>query len=334
MPLVLGVDGGNSKAIALVAQADGTIVGAARCLGSADIYARGPEPAVETVATAVADALASAGSRPPDLGASIFSMAGADWPEDFDLLRAALANRAVADRPVVVNDAIGALFGAVPHGTAVVVSLGTGAATGARGSDGRTWHSSFWQSPQGAADLAQRAVAAIVQADLGNVRATQLTRELQAATGDATTEEVLHRFTRRGGVATAEVAAVVAAVLRAAAAEDAIASELVRSHGTGIGQLAAGAARRVAIDDEPYRLSFCGGLVRAGAGILVEAAIGAVREAGQRPTVVGPRWEPAIGALVIGLVTGSEGLRPEVAANLDATAPGADLFDVLGGPGT
>ena len=38
-----------------------------------------------------------------------------------------------AEADSVVNDAIGALHGAVPDGPAVVVSIGTGAATGARG---------------------------------------------------------------------------------------------------------------------------------------------------------------------------------------------------------
>lgn len=332
MSLVLGVDGGNSKVIALVARADGTIVGAGRQLASADIYARGPDAAIKTVATAVAEALATAGARHADVGTATFSMAGADWPEDFDLLRTALAHRGVAERPMVVNDAIGALYGAVPDGSAVVVSLGTGAATGARGADGRTWHSSFWQSPHAAVELAQLAVTAVARAALGIGPPTRLSVEITAATADTDAEALLHRFTRREGVATGDIGAVVAAVFRTAKAGDAVAGHLVQRHGAGLGAVAAAAARRVGIDATSYQLAFCGGLVRAGATMLVEAAVGDIHEAGQAPRVVAPRWEPAIGAVVIGLVAGAGQLSEGVAARLDASAPGPDLYEVVGQP--
>lgn len=329
MALVLGVDGGNSKAIALVAQADGTIVGAARRLGSADIYARGPDAAIDTVAAAVAEALAAAGARHSDVGAATFSMAGADWPEDMDLLRTTLARRGVATRPEVVNDAIGALFGAVPAGPAVVVSVGTGAATGARGPDGRTWHSSFWQAPQAAAELAQRAVRAVADADLGIAPQTKLSTTLTAATGDAAgAEALLHRFTRRDGVPTGTVGAVVRALLETANAGDAVAVEIVRRHGAGLGVMAAAAARRVGVQADGYALSFCGGMARHGAPMLLDAAVAAIRQAGQAPRIVAPRWEPAIGAVVIGLMAGSERIADDVAGQLDATAPGPELYDV------
>ncbi len=328
MSLVLGVDGGNSKAIALVARADGTIIGAARRLGSADIYARGPEAAIETVAAAVAEALGTAGARHTDVGAATFSMAGADWPEDMSLLRTAIVRRGIANRPEVLNDAIGALFGAVPSGPAVVVSLGTGAATGARGPDDRTWHSSFWQTPQGAAELAQRAVRAVADADLGKAPATELSASLTTATGDAGAEALLHRFTRRDGVETGTVGAVVRALLQTAEGGDAVAVDLVERHGAGLGAMAAAAARRVGAQDSDYALAFCGGMARAGTQMLLDAAVAAIVQAGQAPRLVAPRWEPAIGALVIGLRAGSDRIADDVSLRLDATAPGPELYDV------
>ena len=64
MSLVLGVDGGNTKTVALVAQADGTVVGAGRA-GCADIYgAVSPEAAIDAVAGAAQSALEAAAARP------------------------------------------------------------------------------------------------------------------------------------------------------------------------------------------------------------------------------------------------------------------------------
>ena len=46
-----------------------------------------PEPALVEIVRACEKALAAAGASSSDLAASAFSLAGADWPEDFVLLR-------------------------------------------------------------------------------------------------------------------------------------------------------------------------------------------------------------------------------------------------------
>ncbi|HEY0443527.1 MAG TPA: hypothetical protein VGC90_04815, partial [Candidatus Limnocylindrales bacterium] len=59
-PLLLGVDGGNTKTIALVAQRDGTVVGAARVLGCGDIHGTTVELAMAVVERAIDEAIAAA----------------------------------------------------------------------------------------------------------------------------------------------------------------------------------------------------------------------------------------------------------------------------------
>jgi N-acetylglucosamine kinase-like BadF-type ATPase len=326
--LILGVDGGNSKAIALVARPDGSVLGAARRLGAADIYAEGPEAALAVTRAAVGEALGRAGAAPADIGPAVISMAGADWPEDFELLADALAGDGFGGPITVVNDAIGALAGAVPEGPAVVVSIGTGAATGARGHDGSVWHSSFWQSPQGSHELAHAALSAVVRSELGILPPTPLRRALLTATGDADVEAALHRFTARARLSAAVVGPVVRGLLTTAEAGDPVALGVVDRHGTGLGEVAAAAARRVGIGEKAYALAFCGGLARSGAEVLLEAAVAAVRAAGQSPNRVAPRWEPAVGAVVIGLHAAGVVVRDAVAERLDETAPDGLIYDV------
>src|SRR2546430_13607750 len=144
MSYVLGVDGGTTKTVALVARLDGTIVGAGRG-GCANIYAAcGADAALSAVEDAVRAALSAAGVPAGALLAGAFSMSGADWPEDTVYLREAMARRGYGRRVVVVNDALGALRAGSPDGTGVAVVCGTGAAIGARAPDGRAWHSGFW----------------------------------------------------------------------------------------------------------------------------------------------------------------------------------------------
>ena len=108
--LLLGVDGGNTKTIALVSRDDGMVVGVGTA-GCADIHnAASPGHALDEIVRAASTALEAAGARAGDLGAAAFSLAGADWPEDFEFLRGGLAEQLeLVVEPLVVNDAIGAI---------------------------------------------------------------------------------------------------------------------------------------------------------------------------------------------------------------------------------
>lgn len=326
MSLVLGVDAGNTKTIALVAEPSGRIVGAARALGCADIYAaRTTEAVVSVVSSAVAEALSTTGAAASDLTHATFSMAGADWPEDIaeltDAMRAAFR---VADTHVV-NDAIGALQGAVPEGPAVVVSIGTGAAIGARGAEGRVWHSGWWQEPQGAYELSRRALRAAARDELGIQAAEALSARLRQATGMPSVEELLRHVTARATRRDTLTQPLARAVLDAAAEGDSAARTVVETHGLGLGQVAYAAARRVGVTGEPFSVAFTGGLVAAGADALVDAAIAELMRRAPAARRVPARWPPAIGALLLSLQRADATLS-DVDAALDATAPPPSLY--------
>src|SRR5919202_795863 len=118
---VLGVDAGNTKTIALVARPDGVIVGWGRS-GCGDIYgAESAEAALDAVSEAVTAALSQAGIDRGELDAATFSMAGADWPEDFEFLTRELEQRRLRKKVIVLNDALGALRAGTEAGVGVVV---------------------------------------------------------------------------------------------------------------------------------------------------------------------------------------------------------------------
>ena len=108
--LLLGVDAGNTKTVALVVTEDGAVLGSGRgrC---GDIHnAAGPTAAVDEIVAASKTALDAAGVGAGDLAAAGFSLAGADWPEDFAYLAGELRQRlALRAEPEVVNDAVGGL---------------------------------------------------------------------------------------------------------------------------------------------------------------------------------------------------------------------------------
>ena len=328
--VLLGIDGGNTKSIALVADPDGSILGAGRTAGSSDLHLVALDVALARLDEAAGAALARAGERlsppdPPKVAAAAVSLAGADWPEDFELVEGPLRERWAS--VTVANDAIGALRAAVPEGPGVVVVCGTGAATGARGADGRTWHSSFWQLAQGAHELGVQGLHAIVRAELGVGPPTALTAGILGALGEPTVESVLHRITGRATKARREQSSIAPVVLDAAEDGDEVAAAIVRRHGIELGELAAAAARRVGIEGSPFTLALAGGVLRHRGRILRDALTSVALERSPEARVIQPTLEPAAGALLLAFDAAGIPVTASIARRLRATMPPADLFD-------
>ena len=326
MEYVLGVDGGNTKTIALVARLDGTIVGAGRG-GCGDIYgARSATGALTAVEGAIDAALGAPGISRAALRVGCFSMAGADWPEDFAFLHAAFLQRGLGRQVIVVNDAIGALRAGSPDGTGVVVVCGTGAAIGARAADGRLWHSSFWQEPQGGRELGFKTLRAVYRAELGIDPPTMLTARVLAFFGQPSVEALLHRFTAREGTPPGEVSGLARVLLDTAQEGDATARRIVRCHGAALGDYALAAARRVGIEATPFTLVLAGGVLRHPSRLLRNAIVARVRRTAPGVRPVMSRYEPAVGALFLALEAAGVPIDQHLLARLVPTLPPPSLY--------
>jgi N-acetylglucosamine kinase-like BadF-type ATPase len=307
--LLLGVDGGNTKTIAIVARRDGTVVGVGSA-GCGDIHnAPDPEEGLAEIHRACAAALASAGARADGLAAAAFSLAGADWPEDFDLLRDALTRRlGLEAEPLVVNDAVGAIRCGTDDGVGVAAVCGTHGTAGARNAAGDVYHLGFWPDDTGAAGLASEALSAIWRADLGLGPETSLTRRALTRWGATDTLELLHDFTRIGtpGVPTTKRALFADAVLDEADAGDAVAGEIVRLAGTRLGGYARVSAARTGQLGAPFALVLCGGVFRHPSTLLRESIVERLPDAAP----VYPTVEPVVGAVL--LAGDAVGARPSL----------------------
>jgi N-acetylglucosamine kinase-like BadF-type ATPase len=327
MELVLGVDGGNTKTIALIARRDGTILGAGRS-GCGDIYGVGGEDgAIASIAEAVRQALKEASAQPADLTAGVFSLAGADWPEDFDFLHAAIQSHGFGKTIAIVNDALGALRAGSPDGTGVCIVCGTGAGTAARAPDGRTWHSSFWQRTQGSQELGRKMLNAVYHAELGIEPPTSLTRRALELLGAPSVEAILHRATaRRRQHPAPDYGLLARALLEEAAGGDPAAAEIVQQHGIALAEYGLAAARQVGLAGAPFALILAGSVLHSPGSPLAAAIIEHVRSAMPGVTPVFSRYEPAVGALLLALERAGAAADGAVRARLDASLPPPSLF--------
>jgi N-acetylglucosamine kinase-like BadF-type ATPase len=326
MTHVLGLDAGNTKTVALVARLDGSIVGGGRG-GCGDIYGAGsPEAALGAVDQALLGALGGTGVALSELAATCCSMAGADWPEDFDVIRGQLQARGLGGNLSIYNDAIGALRAGSPDGFGLAVACGTGTATGARAPDGRLWHNSFWQAPQGAHELGRMALDAVYRAELGLDPPTRLTARVLDFFQLANVEQVLHRMTARVRPPDPDLSRLARALLDEATAGDSAAVRLVEQHGSALGDYALVAARRVGIEHTQFTMVMAGGVLRHPSPVLRTALVERVRTAAPGVQPVMSRFEPVAGAVLLALEAAGVTIDAPLLDRMAASLPPAPLF--------
>lgn len=335
MHVVLGVDGGNTKTIALVAALDGTILGAGRG-GCGDIYngdtagTAWSDPAAAAIANiefAVETALQAAQVKAADLVAAVFNMAGADWPEDFALLTTAMKVRGYGRALVVQNDALGVLHSGVADNVGVSVICGTGGATGARGPDGRTWHSSVWQNQvQGGSQLSQKTLDAVVRSELGIDPPTSLKQRVMDYFGLHSVEEILHKYTAREPHPTEHLDGLAPLLLDEADAGDLMARQIVQEHGRALGNYAIVAARRVGLEGTPFSLVLAGGVLRHPSTLLADTIVARVQTTSPEVRPTRSRFEPIVGVLFSALEAAGVTIDDALLARLIPTMPSSKLF--------
>lgn len=328
---VLAVDGGNSKTIALVAALDGRILGSGRG-GNSDVYQAQrytgtPQTAIDNVEHAVMSALKAAQVKKSDLVASVFSMAGADWPEDYAYLQTAMEERSLGRTILVQNDAMAVLYDGTADTTGVSVICGTGATTGARGPDGRTWASCRWQDQtQGAGHLGLLALDAVYRSEIGIERSTSLAPRFLSFFGVENVEDLLYLSTSRLKRTTKSPALLAPIVLDEAQAGDSVAHQIVLEHGRAIGNYALAAARIVGLEGTPYRLILSGGLFRHPSPLLLNTIVEQVRTGAPEVRPIRYPYEPIIGVLFAALEAAGVSINNVVMSNVLSTMPPAALF--------
>ena len=270
--LLLGVDGGATKTIALVVDGAGGVLGAGRS-GSSDIHSESPPTrAIANIVSAVQQALDAAGADAGDLGACAFGLCGADWPEDMafyaEQLRARLALR---EPPIIVNDAFNPLRAGTDDGVGVAVVLGTGGAIAARGPGGATWFSGERIERSGALELGRVVFDSLVRAEYAEgPHPAYEPAALRVFEADSI-EELVHTITRSWGTGYRSVARLAPALLQAADAGDPASLGVVREHAGRITAYVRAAGRRVRSHDGRGTVVLAGGLLRGRSTSLIGA---------------------------------------------------------------
>jgi N-acetylglucosamine kinase-like BadF-type ATPase len=328
-PLILAVDGGNSKTDLALAGADGGVLALARGPFSSPHHI-GLDGCLQVLEDLLAEALESAGLEPGrhPVAVAHLLVAGADLPHEEAALQAAAVERGWAARTVVQNDTFAILRAGTDAGWGVAVVCGAGINCVGVAPDGRTARfpalgavTGDWG---GGYDVGMAALAAAVRAEDGRGPATSLETVIPGHFGLATPAE-LGEALHTGVVPGRRVLELAPAVFAAAAEGDGEAVAILDRLAAEIVAFSRAAITRLDLGGEPVEILLGGGLMRgAGAGLLaaIDAGLAAVGPAITARVVDDP---PVVGAALLGLddvgagTEAHERLRRELHAAVEGT---------------
>ena len=323
-PVVLAVDGGNSKTDLALVRADGAVLALVRG-GMGSPHHIGLDGTVELLQGLFDDAVAQAGlgggdGPVADVGQVL--LAGLDFPIEELALHEALAARGLSRGLTVGNDTFAVLRAGTERGWGVAVVCGAGINCVGVGPDGR--HARFpalgavsgdWG---GGYDVGLAALAAAVRSEDGRGPRTRLEHAVPAYFGKTTAAE-LSEAIHLGEIPLRRVLELPPVVFEEAGG-DPVAAELVQRLAAEVVVMAEVAMRRLELADRPVEVLLGGGMFQHAE--LSDAVRASLSVVGGSITVRATMEAPIVGAALLGLdelgagVQAQERVRRELAEHV------------------
>lgn len=322
---VLGVDGGKSKTVCLLAEQSGRLLGWGRA-GNSDKYEVPTGQALDEVERCVSQAIERAGLT-DEVAAGCFGLAGADWPEDFQELETGLIKRQLARVALVKNDMHIALRANAETGAGIVLSAGTHLAAAIRTPQGDEWHSAWFSvEGYGGVQTGHRILWAVLQAYDGRGQPTILTDLILGAKGLTHPLDLL-RALSEGKIDDTYKASLVPLLFEAHHEHgDPVAAQILIEAGEDMSRWVTGLLGRFNLLDEPVPVILAGGMFKGKGQLLLDTVTQCVHERAPKTELKMARREPVLGALFYAYELLGIPITPELVGNLETTTPGPELF--------
>lgn len=299
--LVLGIDGGGTNTVCLLAKRDtGEVIGRG-VAGPSNIQSVGVEAGLAALDECIDRAFAAASLPRAKVAAVCLGLAGVDRQEGLDVIHGWAARSAVADAVTVSNDATLLLAAGTPDGWGLAVIAGTGSIAFVRKPTGEIGRCGGWGHLLGdegsAYQIALSALRAACRSFDGVGPKTALTDALVKKMSLPAAPDFIPAV-YRGPWDRAAIAGLAPLVLELAELGDPQAEAIVRGEATELARTAAGAvaANGLAIDALPVALA--GGLL-TNSVLFREQFLAGLAAERVTPGPVQLVTEPAAGAVVL-----------------------------------
>jgi N-acetylglucosamine kinase-like BadF-type ATPase len=259
--LYLGIDGGGTHTVALLANRDGSILGRGTA-GPSNLQAVGKERALQALDEAVSAAFTAAGSTRGPVASACLGLAGADRSDDHGIIREWADRVRLSEKIEITNDAAILLAAGTPQGFGLALIAGTGSIAFGRSADGRRARGGGWGyllGDEGSAyALVMAGLRAVAQAADGRRPATRLTERFLSKLGLTHPQELIAAV-YRSGRDRADFAALAPLILEAVE-EDNIATVIVEREAGELARAGEAVVRQLGWEG-PIPLALAGGLL-------------------------------------------------------------------------
>jgi N-acetylglucosamine kinase-like BadF-type ATPase len=324
----LGLDAGGTKTHCLVASGSGRVVGFAR-EGCGSYEGAGIAGARAAIKNAIGESLKSGGVPLEELTAVGLGVAGADLPQDYEMLSREVFDPLLKPIPYVLkNDSFAALRGGTRDSFGVVVNCGTGLIAAGRNRAGEEVRvgglgPSFGDKTSGP-DIAHEGLVAVFRADDGVEQPTMLAEMYIEATGTESVRDLLVKI--YNGVIDQKMLPGTKMVFRAAARGDAVAQRILAEAGKELARMGSAVINKLGMNEDGFDLVMAGSVFKGESPVLIDEMRADVHHVAPSARLVMPLFEPVVGALLLGMELGAVAATDAVYANLQETLPNKETL--------
>ncbi len=321
---LLAIDQGASKTAAAIADNDGRILSLGMADGACHFVA-GLERSMQTIRDALAKALDAAGMGMKDIHKVVGGLAGANWPDEIEMLEKALAEMTGAQDVTVYNDCVPAMRAGTDKPDAIALCAGSGCngAVLVGGQVKMVFNNFFEALDQGSGGLAHRAFEAVFRSHLGIYGPTSLTQKLLAYTGLEEMDQLILAYHR--GRLEDKMIGLAAILFEEADSNDPVALNVVYEFGRSLSRYVCASIGKYNIDPARCDVVLTGGIFKNRNPLLVESVKTHIYREYSNVNIVSAKYEPVVGALL--LAFDSDGVR-ESAAHA-ACKSSAETMDLM-----
>ena len=328
MEHVLGVDGGNSKTFALIADVEGRALGFARAGGSNHerIGFGEAELVLERVAR---ESLAQAGiNAPVDCG--FWGLAGADVTSDFDALDAIVTRIGAARINTVKNDLAAAMGAGLSQGWGVGIVFGAGFSAGGRAPDGREIKLPSMGAATGdwggGGVLAMEVLRLAHRSYDGRGDRSLLEERVPPVLGISSFEELPGSIRNEAIDWEAVCGELPPLLFEVAAVGDEVARGLVARVGEEVATTAAALIARLGLLETNVEVVLSGSVFRGEGSLLLGTVRSTLGKSAPRARIVLPEFHPVVGAVFQGMRELGVDVDDRIRSSMRASLP-AELLD-------
>lgn len=304
MAYYMGIDAGGTKTHCLIGDETGRVLGFGKA-GPGNYEVAGVPAAYQEIESAVLDALREAELDLDAIAAIGMGIAGADLPEDYVMLDRELFGPLFGAIPRVFrNDSMAGLRGGVREPFGIVIACGTGCVCAGINRQGRETRvgglSEEFGDMVSGSEIGKEGLKAVWRARDGIRPPTLLTEKYVRRSGQPDLEAFFHAM-YRNEIKIDDLQPMAPMVFDAANEGDATAADILEWSGRYLGEMVNAVARHLDMTREAFDVVMAGSVFKGSSPVLRDAMATKIHRECPRAKMVPARFEPVVGALLMGI---------------------------------